>query len=146
MKALSSQDYRLQISQIYKLFTRHSLVRLYAQYLLNITNAGLLSAYLGSGSSGGSGTTYTGTNAIPLNTWVRVGLTKAGSTITGYINQTPEFTGTTPVMGVANQPLVIGGEVGGSAYNFIGYMQELRLTPAYARDLTVAQTQPFPDA
>ena len=98
-------------------------------------------------SADGTGTTiYTGTTAIPLNTWTHLALTRSGTTGRLFVNGNLEDTETSQSQNLSQ---AVSAAIAAAANNteFVnGYIQDLRVTKGVAR-YTAAFTPssaPFP--
>ena len=86
--------------------------------------------------------------ALTLDAWQHVALTRSGNTFTTYINGTVVATGSGSHSFSSAQSAIIGAEVradGGSAGQFAGYIDDLRVTKGVARTITVP-TAAYPNA
>ena len=101
-------------------------------------------------SVGGTGLiTIVSTGTIPANQWSRLKFTRSGTTVTIYINEVAAGTGTasntlTPSV---SRPLSIGclDDTSLSSY-FIGKIDELRVTKAYARPAVIPLETDLPNS
>jgi hypothetical protein len=85
----------------------------------------------------------TSTATLPQNTWNYIAVTSTGSTATIYLNGVSVASGATS-QAITDQYLRIGATAGASIGSFVnGYMDELRITKGFARDVTTVPTAPF---
>jgi hypothetical protein len=80
-------------------------------------------------------------SAIPTNQWVYFAITRTGSTVTAYINNSSIGTATNSGS-IQNTTLTIGGEWNGDPYRWIGYLSNIRVSNV-VRTITAAPTAPF---
>jgi hypothetical protein len=80
----------------------------------------------------------TTSNAMTLNMWNHVAITRSGSTVTIYINGTSGGTWTLTTETFTDGRFIFGGAppAGGSEW-FAGYLADLRVTKGFARTITV---------
>jgi hypothetical protein len=80
----------------------------------------------------------TTSNAMTLNMWNHVAITRSGSTVTVYINGTSGGTWTLTSESFTDGRFIFGGAppTGGSEW-FAGYLADLRVTKGVARTITV---------
>ena len=86
--------------------------------------------------------------ALTLNAWQHVALTRSGNTFTTYINGTVVATGSGSHSFSSAQSAIIGAEAradAGSASQFAGYIDDVRITKGVARTITVP-TAAFPNS
>jgi hypothetical protein len=85
----------------------------------------------------------TSTATLPQNVWNYIAVTSTGSTATIYLNGVSVASGATS-QAITDQYLRIGATAGASIGSFAnGYMDELRITKGFARDVTTVPTAPF---
>jgi hypothetical protein len=93
-------------------------------------------------SSNGTGiTVYTGTTAIPLNTWTHLALTRSGTTGRLFVNGNLEDTETSQSQDLSQALPAAVGAASNNTEPFTGYIQDLRVTKGVAR-YTAAFTPP----
>jgi hypothetical protein len=80
----------------------------------------------------------TTSNAMTLNMWNHVAITRSGSTVTIYINGTSGGTWSLTTETFTDGRFIFGGAppAGGSEW-FAGYLADLRVTKGFARTITV---------
>ena len=98
-------------------------------------------------NSSGTLTANTATYTFAASTAYQIGVTRSGTTVKIYVNNTLIYTGTnaTAIRSTGGQPLYIGELIAGFSHTE-KFMKEIRITKGYARDLTIVQTAPFPNA
>lgn len=118
---------------------------------IKLTGASKKMAMVFRNSSGGNVQTFTGTSVLTTNVKYAIGVKRVSGGVSLYVNNVLEATGTySDALDVPahNHGFIIGGADGnnpGSGFNFSGWIDEFRLTKGVGRDLTIAQTAPFPD-
>ena len=113
----------------------------YAQYDLGITNTGRLTAFLGNGNGvSPTGSSYTGSDVIPIAAWRHLALVVYGSTCFGFLDGVVEWSAPAATMYDGGKPLLVGYQTGQpSAAYFNGYIagfQLLRGTAKYTSEFT----------
>lgn len=87
------------------------------------------------------------TYAFSLNTWYSFGVSRSGNTLSLYINNAVVFSVafTYTIITNTNYFSIGASNPGFAGYGLPGYIDEFRVTKGIARDLTIAQTVPFPN-
>jgi hypothetical protein len=93
-------------------------------WLIAITNANLIYFY--------SGTAYTTSTSISLNTWSHIAVSRSSGTLKIFIDGVSGFSGSVTANLDRNAGGKIGSDVSGSAVLY-GYIDDLRITKGYAR-------------
>jgi len=80
-----------------------------------------------------TGTNYTGSTTIPLNTWTHIAFERNGSVLTGYVNGARDYYnasyGTGAISPGATAPRIGSKDQGiNSDYELMGYMSDIRFT------------------
>jgi len=93
-------------------------------WLVAITNANLIYFY--------SGTAYTTSSSISLNTWSHIAVSRSSGTLKIFIDGVSGFSGSVTTNLDKNAGGKIGSDVSGNAVLY-GYIDDLRITKGYAR-------------
>ena len=107
-------------------------------WLVSITNANLIYFY--------SGTAYTTSSSISLNTWSHIAVSRSSGTLKIFIDGVSGFSGTVTTNLDKNAGGKIGSDVSGNSVLY-GYIDDLRITKGYARYTSnfTAPTTAFPN-
>jgi len=73
------------------------------------------------------------TNAVALNTWHHVAVSRSGTNLRMFVNGSQEASATNTTSIVPTSVLTVGSDITAANYNFIGYIDDLRITKGFAR-------------
>jgi len=93
----------------------------------------------------GAAVNVTATGVIATDTWYYLAVTRSGNTVTLYVNGSSAATGTFTSSLTDTSVLEIGTRSAGLS-NYIGYIDDFRITKGLARTITTSPTSAFPTA
>ena len=113
----------------------------YPQYALTINASSKFTCFLGNGNGiSPTGTSYTGTTNVSINTWHHLVVVKSGTTCMGFLDGNQEWSAAAATMYEGNKPLYIGTSADNPTLagtgGVIGHIDEVRITKGIARYTT----------